>query len=375
MVKPLWWAILWLFSASIALAQVRPTQQSSFASRPITLREGEIIVNAAWERERQTASKPDCSHLVHEVYSLAGYPYPYADSFDLYIGTKGFVRVVKPQPGDLIVWRGHVGIVVDPGERSFYSSVTSGLHTEFYDAPEWKARGQARFYRYAAVTRGNVTQTNVRLPRPAKESVQVIAAPEIEGLDGNASAVVEPMKKSANSRTTASPNVESPSVEPTSEVPLSIVVAASLERPTEAEIADAISELNNGSGNILRREELSQLDRKVIVYDSLTVARTTFKGNRGSALTRIRSQLTLPGEGVERKPHYENFRWELLRVNGGWEVLVPKDRVYVPRDVAVRMLAARLASLAQNSGGSGSDSSLRQQAQIVHALDALFDER
>jgi hypothetical protein len=339
------------------------------------MREGEIIVNAAWERERQTASKPDCSHLVHEVYSLAGYPYPYADSFDLYIGTKGFVRVVKPQPGDLIVWRGHVGIVVDPGEHSFYSSVTSGIRTEFYDAPEWKARGQARFYRYAAVTRGNVTQTNVRLPRPAKEPVQVVAAPEIEGLDGNASGAVEPITKSANSRTTASPDLESPSGEPTLDVPSSIVVAASLERPTEAEIADAISELNNGSGNILRREELSQLDRKVIVYDSLSVAQTTFKGNRGSAQARISSRLTLLGEGVERKPHYENFRWELLRVNGGWEVLVPKDRLYVPRDVAVRILSARLASLAQNSGGSDSDSSLRQQAQIVHVLDALFEER
>jgi hypothetical protein len=62
-------------------------------------------------------------------------------------------------------------------------------------------------------------------------------------------------------------------------------------------------------------------------------------------------------------------------VNGGWEVLVPKDRLYVPRDVAVRILAARLALLAQNSGDSGSDSSLRQQAQIAHALDALFEKR
>ena len=84
--------------------------------------------------------------------------------------------------------------------------------------------------------------------------------------------------------------------------------------------------------------------------------------------------MTLLGESIERKPRYETFRWELRRVNGGWEVLVPKDRVYVPRDVAVRMLAERLASLAQDSGFSGLDSSLRQQSQIVHALSALFQE-
>lgn len=362
MAKQLWWGILGLLGASVALAQVRtPAQQASFAPRPITLREGETIVKAAWERERQTARRPDCSHLVHEVYSLAGYSYPYSDSFDLYNGAKGFVRVAKPQPGDLIVWRGHVGIVVDPGEHSFYSSVTPGLRTEFYDAPEWRARGPARFYRYAAGTRGNLTQANAASPG--------------EDSGGNASGVVEPITNSADdSKTAASPDLESPSSESSLEVPSRILVTASRERPTESEVADAISELNNATGNILRKEDLSQLDRKVIIYDSLGVARTAFKGNRGSAQVRIKSRLTLVGQSIERKPHYENFRWELLRVNEGWEVRTPKDRVYVPRDVAVRMMAARLASLAQDSRASDSDSSLRQQAQIVHVLSVLFEE-
>jgi hypothetical protein len=374
MSRQLWWGILWLLGASVALAQVRmPAQEPAFAPRPITLREGETIVNAAWQRERQTARRPDCSHLVHEVYTLAGYPYPYADSFDLYVGTKGFVRVVRPQPGDLIVWRGHVGIVVDPGERSFYSSVTSGLRTEFYDAPQWRARGSARFYRYAAATRRNFTQANARLPQATKEPVQVVTPLPVEDWRGNASGVAEPITKSADSTTTVSHDLESPSSGPTWEIPSNILVAASRDRPTEAEIAGAISELNNGTGNILRGEELSRLERRVIVYDDLRVDRATFKGNRGSVQTRIKSRVTLLGESIERKPRYDSFRWELLRVNGGWEVLVPKDRVYVPRDVAVRMLAERLASLAQNSGGSGSDSS-RQQAQIIHALSALFEQ-
>jgi hypothetical protein len=65
---------------------------------------------------------------------------------------------------------------------------------------------------------------------------------------------------------------------------------------------------------------------------------------------------------------------ELLRVSSGWEVLVPQDRVYVPRDIAVHMLAERLASLAQGSGVSYSDLSVPQQARIVHILSALFEE-
>jgi hypothetical protein len=345
--------ILWLLGASIAVAQARlAAQEPAFALRPITLREGETIVSAAWERERQTDRRPDCSHLVHEVYSLAGYPYPYADSFELYTGMHGFVRVTKPQPGDLVVWRGHVGIVVNPGERSFYSSVTSGLRTEIYDAPEWRARGPARFYRYAGVRRRDLILANKRPPRITKEQIT----------------------KSGDSTTTVTADVGLPSSGSTLEIPSSILVAASRDKPTEAEIAEAVSELNNGTGVILREEDLSRLDRKVIVYDGLTIDRVEFKGSRGSAKARIKSQVTLLGESIERKPRYEEFRWELRRVNGGWEVLVPKDRVYVPRDVAVRMLAERLASLAQDSGFSGLDSSLRQQGQIVHVLSALFQE-
>src|SRR5262249_7955906 len=93
-------------------------------------------------------SETDCSHLVHAVYERAGFPYDYVTSRELYIGNPHFTRVHKPQPGDLIVWRGHVGIVIDPKERSFFSSVRSGPDTQFYDSVYWRSRGIARFYRY-----------------------------------------------------------------------------------------------------------------------------------------------------------------------------------------------------------------------------------
>lgn len=375
MSRRLWLGTLWLLGAPVALAQVRtPVQEAPFASRLLTLREGEAIVNAAWERERQTARRPDCSHLVYEVYTLAGYPYPYADSFDLYAGADGFARVAKPQPGDLVVWRGHVGIVVNPAEHSFYSSVTSGLHTEFYDAPAWRARGPARFYRYAGATRGNIAPANGRLPRMTKASEPIVTAPPAEDSRGNSSGTAEPITRDADSIGAEGPDLELPPSREALEIPSSILVAASRERPTQAEIAEAVSELSNGTGNILREEDPSRLDRKVIVYDSLSIARSEFKGNRGSAQARIKSRVTWLGNNIDRKQRGEQFRWELHRVKGGWEVLVPKDRIYVPRDVAVRMLSARLASLTQGSSVSGSDSSLLQQAKIVHLLNALFQE-
>ena len=375
MSQRLWLGILWLLGASVALAQVKTlARETAFVPRPLTLREGEKIVSAAWERERQTGRRPDCSHLVHEVYTLAGYPYPYADSFDLYVGTEGFVRVARPHPGDLVVWRGHVGIVVDPAEHSFYSSVRSGLRTEFYDAPQWRARGPARFYRYATATPGNLIPANERQARITKEPLQVVTAPLVKGSPETSSGTALPMTKSSDSRTTAARDLELPSSVLAFEIPSSILVATSHDKPTQAEIADAVSELNNGTGDVLREENLSQLGRKVIIYDNLNIDRAEFKGTRGSAQARIESRVTLFGESIERKPRREKFRWELLRVSGCWEVLVPKDRVYVPRDVAVRVLAARLASLAQGSRVSDSDSSIRQQARIVRVLSALFEE-
>src|SRR5258706_12208202 len=58
------------------------------------------------------------------------------------------MRVHKPQAGDLVVWRGHVGVVIAPKEPSFFSSVRTGPDTQFYDSPYWRSRGIARFYRY-----------------------------------------------------------------------------------------------------------------------------------------------------------------------------------------------------------------------------------
>src|SRR5262249_26799822 len=93
-------------------------------------------------------SKRDCSHVVHGIYARAGFPYTYLRSSDLYRGANEFQRVTDPQPGDLVVWRGHVGIVVYPAQHIFFSAMRSGLGIDSYEAPYWKRRGKARFFRY-----------------------------------------------------------------------------------------------------------------------------------------------------------------------------------------------------------------------------------
>ena len=106
------------------------------------------VLAAALDSSTPVRSEHDCSHLVHAIYERAGLPYAYAPSSDLYAGIEQFQRVGKPQPGDLIVWRGHTGIVVTPAKHKFFSFLRGGPGIDDYESPYWKSRGKPRFYRY-----------------------------------------------------------------------------------------------------------------------------------------------------------------------------------------------------------------------------------
>ena len=117
-------------------------------SRSLTTDDGLSVIASALDSRFRLHSGNDCSHLVHTIYERAGFPYSYVSSSSLFAGTKEFQRVKHAQPGDLVVWPGHVGIVVNPARHEFYSTLSSGPGIDTYDAPYWKQRGRLRFYRY-----------------------------------------------------------------------------------------------------------------------------------------------------------------------------------------------------------------------------------
>jgi len=106
------------------------------------------LIAAALDARVRRNSEHDCSHLVHAIYERAGFPYAYAPSSDLYAGVEEFQRVKLPEPGDLVVWRGHAGIVIKPSQHIFFSYMRSGPGTDDFQTPYWKSRGHPRFYRY-----------------------------------------------------------------------------------------------------------------------------------------------------------------------------------------------------------------------------------
>jgi hypothetical protein len=340
--------------------------------RLLTAAEGQTLANTAWERREQLRRKPDCSHLVHQIYELSGFPYPYASSFDLYEGTDNFRRVSTPRPGDLVVWPGHVGIVIDAIEHTFYSSVRSGLRTEYYDGPYWRAQGRPRFYRYVLLGSADVTATNTSAPaNNSKAHTKILRAP-----------VHKEITETPPLGTVLSTKVESPTTSygPTSPLnhpwvlPSSIMVVAAANRPTDEEVGEAISEYNSAAGNLLRRWPTALPEHSVLVYDQLSVERIELKRDRGRADIEVDGRISIGGNGLEGKRRREKPRWELRRTPQGWQLLAPANRAYVPRDVAVRVLAGQLAILTQNEATSDHlDRSLHQQSVIVRALGFLFD--
>jgi hypothetical protein len=368
-----------LCGISPAKAQAVPSpQQSESNSRLLTAKEGRAIVNTAWGWEPSTEGINDCSHLVHQVYLLAGYDYPYASSFDIYAGNENFGRVKTPQAGDVVAWPGHVGIVVDPLQHSFYSLVSTGLEAQKYTGPYWRSRGRPRFYRYKVEDSGDVTIAKAATPGVSKSVEQrkgtAIAgarAPAEYSASNKAPKAASERTAVINSRVTPA-TLDAPAV--TAEIPQSIVIAVASKQPTRSEVAAAISELSSATGNVLRASDPSKLQMPVVIYERLEVERVEIKRDHGWARATIDSRAMIAGGGTDLKRRRERVRWELRRTETGWEAVTPTERTYVPRDVAVRHLAGQLARLTASDGAATHEEMVaRQESQIANLLSSLLE--
>ncbi|HEX4786249.1 MAG TPA: NlpC/P60 family protein [Candidatus Sulfotelmatobacter sp.] len=130
--------------------------------RTVTRAEGREIVRVAMDSRHVARSRYDCSHFVHGTYERAGFHYTYASSTELYEGDADFRRVSHPQPGDLAVWPGHAGIVLDPARHSFLSVLRKGPGVDRYDSKYWRGRGRPRFFRYVEASSREVLSSSVR---------------------------------------------------------------------------------------------------------------------------------------------------------------------------------------------------------------------
>jgi NlpC/P60 family len=357
-----------LATASAALGQnIRPTSAQAPGPRPIVRAEGRKIlatiptVTADVESESET----DCSHLVHDVYERAGFVYDYVSSRELYIGSTNFTRVRVPQAGDLVVWRGHVGIVIDPKEHSFFSFVRSGPDTQFYDSPYWRSRGIARFFRY-------VTEKPLYAGRTLEAAGRPDHKPPQSDSRSSDNRPPSELSKVAPARTSHPVPTFEASSPTTVETPREIVLQVAGKNPSPEEVVAAFVEMNRDSGEPLRRRSLNSPGKPIIVYRELRVSAMQIKGKRGTALVRIESLGTLADTQTGAQLRRREQSLEFEKTKRGWVMSPILDAVYVKREVALQVLSARLAELAKNTDATPEQE--REQTQIIRLLNLLVND-
>lgn len=389
--------IEWLSAVCVCLIGILPAagqvtgqvpDPSVASPRLLSPEEGHLIVNVAWQEEQMQAGMRDCSHFVHQIYTNAGFEYAYVSSYEIYAGNGNFERVKYPHPGDLIAWPGHVGIVADPLEHTFYSLVRTGWETQNYRSAYWRSRGIPRFYRYKVGSgstrstaddapsfgtsnrdRARTAATNAGLmieerptaeydspnrpPAPVSEKSQVIYGPPV------------PSAPSA-----------SDTVDVGTAVPPSVIISTGGKIPTREEVAAGISELSDANGSALRTGDPLKSQLPVVIVEQFQVEHVDVKRGHGWARLAVDSKVMIGGGATQVKRRHEKVRWELQRTESGWQAVAPQDRTYVPHDAAVKHLAEQLALLTRSDEATRHQPGiLVEEAELASILNVLLENK
>jgi hypothetical protein len=360
---------------ALCLTSICVPPPAQAASRPTGVRlasaqEGEAIVQAAWELRRGLFPKPDCSHFVHAVYTQAGFLYEYAASRAIFAGIDGFRRVTKPQSGDVIVWQGHIGIVIDPKEHSFYSSVTAGFAIQSYQSRYWIGRGIPRFYRFVVsdLTGPPALPANFSLRRST--SVQVLSrltqslpvqTPMLMHLE---TAQILPQSDSSESSALESAQVrlaqtqeQRPVVE---DLPAQIrarelatndtqisdqLLVTSRPSPAKKEVLAAVRRSVDADGERLLQGGSLDSQPSVGVVDHFKIVAINLEGNSGLADLEVKQMGALQyGKAIPRRTTARRHVI-LSRQEQGWVLVMPADLICLDRYLAVMALAEHLETV------------------------------
>lgn len=348
--------------------------------RLLTAREGRALAAVAFDPPIM-GENPDCSHLVHQILNDAGLTYPYATSFEIYAGIPQFRRVRHAQPGDLIVWRGHVGLVVDPKQATFFSSTNSGVHTDQYSSDYWRHRGYHRFYRYLVthttqlaarrLTEGHTGKPNHHLETTASSKAsrtpQTLyadpsskAAPDADSSKAAPASESRPVEASRTETSADASSISSANRDLSETISFdSIPIHSAKGRPIRQDLEQAIEELTNASSAALDTEKEAARDAAsaasipVVFVRSWKIEKIKINEDEGWVELRVEindtSETSDGGDGEQnpdaeqnresrgktawksaaKKSHVEKLRCALRRDQSGWVLLPPPDRLYV----------------------------------------------
>src|SRR6202046_1282672 len=326
--------------------------------------EGLAILGAALDsRHHPSDFSSDCSHFVHGLYERAGFHYEYLSSSDLYEGTAKFRRVATPQPGDLAVWRGHAGIVVNPAQHSFFSVLHSGPAVDSYDSPYWRQRGQPRFFRYLKPAPSGVLNSSILTatwqPAVLNTRERHESAPEARpsGISERASSEAAATAKLAKNMFVNSEAFR-------------IVILTSV-RPKSAQVSSAFLQACNDSDRQLRTRDLFRSAEPLVVFDHFEVQKVHITGNQGWIEIQLDELFSLTEGKAEIHKQSERQLWALRREDKkSWKLPPSRTAIYLPQNTAERVLAHELSQLTEETPDNASGT--QEKANLVRLLDVLF---
>jgi hypothetical protein len=378
----------------------------------VSAEQGQALADFAVQSGPRVRPKPDCSHLVHSLYARAGLIYPYEDSRVLYRGVDDFERVKTPQPGDLAVWLGHVGIVLSPEDTTFLSSVRSGIITESWTAPHWARRGHPHFFRYRIGPSANlellaaimgdgpaVSNPGVRNPAVRSEDTQIAG---VQRPDSRNEAPRNEVSQNEAARNDDIQDADAPSEDSRAprthrDVPLPrqdrrdkdrrdedrrdtaaesvaggsaafVAVIHQRKTPGKREVVAAIMDSGNARARELTAGRTLDLDHPVSVFDRVEVTRIKMKHESGSVVVRLSETMSQDAGRIFAARMTEREFSMVRRRDGAWIISDPRRRTYVPQAQALGVFESQAEIFlrrAPNSSGTRA---------LVKALDRLYDQ-
>jgi len=366
-------AFLCLLNAFAGAAKAERDDDSS-STVLVSPEQGEALAAFALQSERRIRHpKPDCSHLVHLLYSRAGLIYPYQDSRVLYRGVSDFQRVKTPQPGDLAVWMGHVGIVLSPEEKTFLSSVRSGIITESWMAPHWARRGRPRFYRYRIGP-----ETDVNLLASIMNDDGYPQGATLNAPRGAASIPLPSSATQANADTDADASQtergdlspQDPSNAEQSSHGSSSIIATITQRqtPSRRQIAAAILDSSKARAHQYIAGETLDFAHPFSVFSRLEVEKIKIKHEKGSVTLEITEALSQEDGRILPARTAEHELSIIRRTDGVWVISDSQERTYLPEEDALEIFEHQAESSLRRAPHSNNTRA------IVKALDRLYDQ-
>lgn len=312
--------------------------------------QGQALADFAARSGPAIYPQPDCSHLVYMLYTQAGLNYPYEGSRVLHRGAPDFVRVKTPQPGDLIVWMGHVGIVLSPEDNSFLSSVRSGIISESWTNDYWRVRGRPRFFRYVLGPKADLTLLADLAPqRNRRTATRPEQQPSEVGLRTEKPDSLVPSSSSTRAVKTSS-----------------VIMMRQRGKANKIDVAAALRQDQLDLASRLLEGERLDSARPLSVVEHLEVTQIKVKHGAGAIRVKFSEALALErGVVVPRRTIERELKLNLQ--DGIWVISDPEQRFYIPREQAIDIFELQAELIPQGN-------TIRTDKRaIIKALALLYD--